>query len=307
MIVGLCPTFEPVDFAKGQDFGVKSVVEVSARANVITILAPGQHQYTIRTSNIEPNIKPGTVVAFAHGSNIHYNYIKSPEDHPAFMVAPEGPDHIVRREYTAGHDVPVVVVVEQDPRDDGWALVLAYTKALGAPRVSVIKAILKGEVETNLSGEQNVLMGGVNKLAEMGFEVLAGADYQPRIAYFEIYHELKILANLTNEGGLDRARWSRSDTARYGGYVNTVINEDYRKRMGYHLQRIQNGSFTRELIDDQDAGVPRLKELQEKYSNEHVETISSKLCTISSWNKDSIRDTGEADSFIDKIVHAQAQ
>ena len=265
VVVGLRPTSKSVDFAKEQGLEVKSVAEASAEADVIMILAPDQYQRTIWANDIEPNIKPGAAVAFAHGFNIHYGYIKPSEDHPVFMVAPKGPGHIVRREYAAGRGVPVVVA------------------------------------------EQNVLMGGVNKLVEMGFEVLTDAGYQPEIAYFEVCHELKMLVDLMNEGGLNKARWSCSDTAQYGDYVNTVINEDCRKRMEYHLQRIQDGSFAKEFIDDQDAGAPHFKELQEKYSNERIETVGPKLRAMFSWNKDGVKDADEANSFTGKIARAQVQ
>ena len=162
VVVGLRPTSKSVDFAKEQGLEVKSVAEASAEADVIMILAPDQYQRTIWANDIEPNIKPGAAVAFAHGFNIHYGYIKPSEDHPVFMVAPKGPGHIVRREYAAGRGVPVVVAVEQDPRGDGWALTLAYAKALGALRAGAIKTTFKEETETDLFGEQNVLMGGVN-------------------------------------------------------------------------------------------------------------------------------------------------
>ena len=170
-----------------------------------------------------------------------------------------------------------------------------------------IKTTFKEETETDLFGEQNVLMGGVNKLVEMGFEVLTDAGYQPEIAYFEVCHELKMLVDLMNEGGLNKARWSCSDTAQYGDYVNTVINEDCRKRMEYHLQRIQDGSFAKEFIDDQDAGAPHFKELQEKYSNERIETVGPKLRAMFSWNKDGVKDADEANSFTGKIARAQVQ
>ena len=278
VVVGLRPTSKSVDFAKEQGLEVKSVAEASAEADVIMILAPDQYQRTIWANDIE-----------------------------VFMVAPKGPGHIVRREYAAGRGVPVVVAVEQDPRGDGWALTLAYAKALGALRAGAIKTTFKEETETDLFGEQNVLMGGVNKLVEMGFEVLTDAGYQPEIAYFEVCHELKMLVDLMNEGGLNKARWSCSDTAQYGDYTNTVINEDCRKRMEYHLQRIQDGSFAKEFIDDQDAGAPHFKELQEKYSNERIETVGPKLRAMFSWNKDGVKDADEANSFTGKIARAQVQ
>ncbi|MGR4794366.1 ketol-acid reductoisomerase, partial [Bifidobacterium adolescentis] len=277
VVVGLRPTSKSVEHAKEQGLEVKSVPEAAAEADIIMILAPDQYQRTIWANDIEPNIKPGAAVAFAHGFNIHYGYIKPTEDHPVFMVAPKGPGHIVRREYANGRGVPVVVAVEQDPRGDAWDITLAYAKALGALRAGAIKTTFTEETETDLFGEQNVLMGGVNKLVEMGFEVLTDAGYQPEIAYFEVCHELKMLVDLMNEGGLNKARWSCSDTAQYGDYTNTVINEDCRKRMQYHLSRIQDGSFAKEFMDDQDAGAPKFKQLQEEYSHPHLETVGPKL------------------------------
>ena len=219
VVVGLRPTSKSVEHAKEQGLEVKSVPEAAAEADIIMILAPDQYQRTIWANDIEPNIKPGAAVAFAHGFNIHYGYIKPTEDHPVFMVAPKGPGHIVRREYANGRGVPVVVAVEQDPRGDAWDITLAYAKALGALRAGAIKTTFTEETETDLFGEQNVLMGGVNKLVEMGFEVLTDAGYQPEIAYFEVCHELKMLVDLMNEGGLNKARWSCSDTAQYGDYT----------------------------------------------------------------------------------------
>ena len=307
VVVGLRPTSKSVAFAKEQGLEVKPVGAAVAEADVIMILAPDQYQRTIWANDIEPNIKPGAAIAFAHGFNIHYGYIKPSEDHPVFMVAPKGPGHIVRREYAAGRGVPVVVAVEQDPRGDAWDITLAYAKALGALRAGAIKTTFTEETETDLFGEQNVLMGGVNKLVEMGFEVLTDAGYQPEIAYFEVCHELKMLVDLMNEGGLNKARWSCSDTAQYGDYTNTCIDEHVRERMEYHLKRIQDGSFAKEFIDDQDAGAPKFKALQEECSNVRIETVGPKLRAMFSWNKDAVKDADEANSFTGKIARAQVQ
>ena len=288
VVVGLRPTSKSVEHAKEQGLEVKSVPEAAAEADIIMILAPDQYQRTIWANDIEPNIKPS-------------------EDHPVFMVAPKGPGHIVRREYANGRGVPVVVAVEQDPRGDAWDITLAYAKALGALRAGAIKTTFTEETETDLFGEQNVLMGGVNKLVEMGFEVLTDAGYQPEIAYFEVCHELKMLVDLMNEGGLNKARWSCSDTAQYGDYTNTCIDEHVRERMEYHLKRIQDGSFAKEFIDDQDAGAPKFKALQEEYSNVRIETVGPKLRAMFSWNKDAVKDADEANSFTGKIARAQVQ
>ena len=300
VVVGLRPTSKSVEHAKEQGLEVKSVPEAAAEADIIMILAPDQYQRTIWANDIEPNIKPGAAVAFAHGFNIHYGYIKPTEDHPVFMVAPKGPGHIVRREYANGRGVPVVVAVEQDPRGDAWDITL-LTPRLWAPARRRIKTTFTEETETDLFGEQNVLMGGVNKLVEMGFEVLTDAGYQPEIAYFEVCHELKMLVDLMNEGGLNKARWSCSDTAQYGDYTNTVINEDCRKRMQYHLSRIQDGSFAKEFIDDQDAGAPKFKQLQEEYGNVRIESVGPKLRAMFSWNNGKDDDADMA-TFTGKIA-----
>ena len=283
VVVGLRPTSKSVEHAKEQGLEVKSVPEAAAEADIIMILAPDQYQRTIWANDIEPNIKPGAAVAFAHGFNIHYGYIKPSEDHPIFMVAPKGPGHIVRREYAA------------------WDITLAYAKALGALRAGAIKTTFTEETETDLFGEQNVLMGGVNKLVEMGFEVLTDAGYQPEIAYFEVCHELKMLVDLMNEGGLNKARWSCSDTAQYGDYTNTCIDEHVRERMQYHLQRIQDGSFAKEFIEDQDAGAPKFKALQEEYGNVRIETVGPKLRAMFSWNNGKDDDADMA-TFTGKIA-----
>ena len=307
VVVGLRPTSKSVEFAKEQGLEVKSVPEAAAEADIIMILAPDQYQAKIFKNDIEPNWKPGTALAFAHGFNIHYGYIKPSEDHPEFMVAPKGPGHIVRREYAAGRGVPVVVAVEQDPRGDAWQITLAYAKALGALRAGAIKTTFKEETETDLFGEQNVLMGGINHLCDMGFDVLTEAGYQPEIAYFEVFHELKMLVDLANEGGLNKARWSCSDTAQYGDYTCTVINEETKKRMEYQLKRIQDGSFAKEFMDDQAAGAPKFKELQEKFSHPHLETVGPKLRAMFSWNNQGVKDADEAQSFTGKIARAQVQ
>ena len=268
VVVGLRPTSKSVEHAKEQGLEVKSVPEAAAEADIIMILAPDQYQRTIWANDIEPNIKPGAAVAFAHGFNIHYGYIKPTEDHPVFMVAPKGPGHIVRREYANGRGVPVVVAVEQDPRGDAWDITLAYAKALGALRAGAIKTTFTEETETDLFGEQDVLMGGINHLCDMGFDVLTEAGYQPEIAYFEVCHELK---------------------------------------MQYHLKRIQDGSFAKEFMDDQAAGAPKFKKLQEEYSHPHLETVGPKLRAMFSWNNQVDADADMAESFNGKIARTQVQ
>ena len=204
VVVGLRPTSKSVEFAKEQGLDVKSVADAAAEADVIMILTPDQTQRKVWANEIEPNLKPGAAIC----SRTVQHPLRLASSRRRWiircLVAPKARPH-VRREYAAGRGVPVVVAVEQDPRGDGWALTLAYAKALGALRAGAIKTTFKEETETDLFGEQNVLMGGVNKLVEMGFEVLTDAGYQPEIAYFEVCHELKMLVDLMNEGGLNKA------------------------------------------------------------------------------------------------------
>ena len=307
VVVGLRPTSKSVEFAKEQGLEVKPVGEAVAEADVVMILLPDQYQAAVYKKDVEPNLKPGAALAFAHGFNIHYGYIKPSEDHPVFMVAPKGPGHIVRREYAAGRGVPVVVAVEQDPDGKTWPLCLAYAKALGALRAGAIKTTFTEETETDLFGEQDVLMGGINHLCDLGFDVLTEAGYQPEIAYFEVFHELKMLVDLANEGGLNKARWSCSDTAQYGDYTSTVITDETKKRMQYQLKRIQDGSFAKEFMDDQAAGAPKFKQLQEEYSNVRIEEVGPKLRAMFSWNNGPAKDQDEAESFNGKIARTQVQ
>ena len=306
VVVGLRPESKSVQYAKEQGLEVKPVGEAVAEADVVMVLVPDQVQRFVWRDEVEPNLKPHAAVAFAHGFNIHYGYVKPGAGHAVFMVAPKGPGHIVRREFEAGRGVPVVVAVEQDPQGDGWALTLAYAKALGALRAGAIKTTFKEETETDLFGEQDVLMGGINHLFELGFEVLTKAGYQPEIAYFEVFHEVKMLVDLAIEGGLNKARWSCSDTAQYGDYTSTVIDEHTRANMEHQLKRIQDGSFAKEFIADQDAGAPKFKQLQEEYSNLPIEQIGPKLRKMFAWNAETA-DADETESFTGKIARSQTQ
>ena len=300
VVVGLRPTSKSVEHAKEQGLEVKSVPEAAAEADIIMILAPDQYQRTIwpmtssRTSSRAQLLLSLTASTSTTATSSRPRIIRC-------SWSPRSPGHIVRREYANGRGVPVVVAVEQDPRGDAWDITLAYAKALGALRAGAIKTTFTEETETDLFGEQNVLMGGVNKLVEMGFEVLTDAGYQPEIAYFEVCHELKMLVDLMNEGGLNKARWSCSDTAQYGDYTNTCIDEHVRERMQYHLQRIQDGSFAKEFIEDQDAGAPKFKALQEEYGNVRIETVGPKLRAMFSWNNGKDDDADMA-TFTGKIA-----
>ena len=212
---------------------VKPIAKATAWADVVVVLAPDQVQAALYAEQIKPNIKPGSALLFSHGFNIHFGYIEPAADIDVVMVAPKGPGHTVRREFEAGRGVPVLVCVEQDASGQAWPLVLSYAKAIGGTRAGAIKTTFREETETDLFGEQTVLCGGVSQLIQYGFETLVEAGYQPEMAYFEVCHELKLIVDLINEGGISKQRWSCSDTAEYGDYISgpRVITPDVKAHM----------------------------------------------------------------------------
>lgn len=291
VVVGLRPTSKSVEFAKEQGLEVKPVGEAVAEADVVMILLPDQYQAKVYKEEVEPNLKPGAALAFAHGFNIHYGYIKPSEDHPVFMVAPKGPGHIVRREYAAGRGVPVVVAVEQDPDGKTWPLCLAYAKALGALRAGAIKTTFTEETETDLFGEQAVLCGGVCALMQAGFETLVEAGYDPRNAYFECIHEMKLIVDLIYQSGFAGMRYSISNTAEYGDYITgpKLITEETKKTMKKILSDIQDGTFAKEfLLDMSPAGKQVHFKAMRKLAAEHPsEKVGEEIRKLYSWNNES--------------------
>ena len=236
---------------------------------------------------IEPNLVPGDALFFAHGFNIRFGYITPPPGVDVCMVAPKGPGHLVRREYSEGRGVPVIVAVEKDETGNAWPLALAYAKAIGGLRAGGIKTTFTEETETDLFGEQAVLCGGMSALVESGFEVLTEAGYQPEVAYFECLHELKLIVDLMYEGGIAKQRWSISDTAEFGDYVSgpRIIDASVKQRMKEVLADIQSGAFAKRFIDDQDAGAPEFKAMRAKAEQHPIEETGRKLRGLMSWVK----------------------
>jgi ketol-acid reductoisomerase len=264
---------------------VLTVAESVKVADIVMILAPDQVQRALFTEEIEPNLKESAALAFAHGFNIRFGYIKPSSTHDIFMVAPKGPGHTVRREFQGGRGVPVVWAIEQDASGQAEQIALAYAKGIGGLRAGGIKTTFKEETETDLFGEQAVLCGGVSKLIQYGFETLVEAGYQPEIAYFEVCHELKLIVDLIVEGGISKQRWSISDTAEYGDYISgpRVINPSVKAAMKEVLADIQNGSFAKRFIEDQDNGAPEFKQLR-KLGEEHpIEAVGAELRKMYSW------------------------
>ncbi|XCB29612.1 ketol-acid reductoisomerase [Arcanobacterium hippocoleae] len=297
VVVGLREGSKSIPKAVEQGLEVASVEEAVKQADVVMILAPDQYQRTIYTEQIEPNLKPNAALFFAHGFNIRFGYIKPGAGHDVCMVAPKGPGHTVRRQFVEGRGVPNIVAVEQDASGNAWDLAFAYAKAIGGTRAGVIKTTFTEETETDLFGEQTVLCGGISKLIQYGFETLTEAGYQPEIAYFEVLHEMKLIVDLINEGGLSKMRWSISDTAEYGDYVSgpRVITPDVKENMKAVLDDIQNGVFAKRFIDDQNAGAPEFKDLRSAGEGHEIEKVGVELRKMFAWEaKDEDYTDGQA-------------
>jgi len=273
--------------AEAEGLRVVPVAQAVEEADLIMVLAPDQHQRHIYADSIEPNLVPGDALFFAHGFNIRFGYIKPPAGVDVCMVAPKGPGHLVRREYSEGRGVPVIVAVEKDESGQAWDLALSYARAIGGLRAGGIKTTFTEETETDLFGEQAVLCGGTSALVQAGFEVLTEAGYQPEVAYFECLHELKLIVDLMYEGGIAKQRWSVSDTAEFGDYVSgpRIIDASVKARMKEVLADIQSGAFAKRFIDDQDAGAPEFKALRAAGEAHPIEETGRKLRGLMAWVK----------------------
>ncbi|MBK8459360.1 MAG: ketol-acid reductoisomerase [Micropruina sp.] len=285
--VGLRPGSPSAAKAEAEGLRVLPVAEAVEEADLIMILAPDQVQRKVYAEEIAPHLVPGDALFFAHGFNIRFGYITPPAGVDVCMVAPKGPGHLVRREYTEGRGVPVIVAVEKDETGNAWPLALSYAKAIGGLRAGGIKTTFTEETETDLFGEQAVLCGGASALVMAGFEVLTEAGYQPEVAYFECLHELKLIVDLMYEGGIAKQRWSVSDTAEFGDYVSgpRVIDASVKERMKDVLADIQSGAFAKRFIDDQDAGAPEFKALRAKGEAHPIEETGRTLRGLMAWVK----------------------
>ncbi|MFD2472471.1 ketol-acid reductoisomerase [Amycolatopsis silviterrae] len=271
--------------AEEQGLRVLSVAEAAAEADVIMILAPDTKQRFIYDEHIAPNLKDGDALFFGHGFNIRYDLIKPPANVDVAMVAPKGPGHLVRRQFVDGKGVPCLIAVEQDASGNAQALALSYAAAIGGARAGVIKTTFTEETETDLFGEQAVLCGGASALVQTGFEVLTEAGYAPEIAYFEVLHELKLIVDLMYEGGIARQRYSISDTAEYGDLTRgpRVISPAVKEEMKKILGEIQDGTFAREWVAEDEAGRPKFTKLEEEGNQHPIEKTGKKLRDLMSW------------------------
>src|SRR4051794_29112940 len=273
--------------AEAEGLRVLTPAEACEEADLMMILAPDHIQRKLYAESVEPNLVDGDALFFGHGFNIRFGYIKPPAGVDVAMVAPKGPGHLVRREYTEGRGVPVLVAVENDASGKAWDLALSYAKGIGGLRAGGIKTTFTEETETDLFGEQAVLCGGMSELVMKGFEVLTEAGYQPEVAYFECLHELKLIVDLMYEGGIAKQRWSVSDTAEYGDYVSgpRLIDDSVKERMQEILADIKSGKFAQRFIDDQDAGAPEFKALRAKAEQHPIEETGRELRKLMSWVK----------------------
>ncbi|SFP25383.1 ketol-acid reductoisomerase [Amycolatopsis arida] len=271
--------------AEEEGLPVRTVAEAAAEADVIMILAPDTAQRHIYAEHIAPNLESGNALFFGHGFNIRYDLIKPPSDVDVIMVAPKGPGHLVRRQFVDGKGVPALVAVEQDATGEALALGLSYAKGIGGTRAGVIRTTFTEETETDLFGEQAVLCGGATALVQAGFETLTEAGYAPEVAYFECLHELKLIVDLMYEGGIARMRYSISDTAEYGDLTRgpRVINDQVKAEMRRILGEIQDGTFAREWVGEDEAGRPNYRALQEKGAAHPIEEVGGKLRGLMSW------------------------
>ncbi len=275
--------------AESEGLRVVTPAEAAAEADVIMILAPDTVQRSLYEKDVAPHLQDGDALLFGHGLNIRFGLITPPAGVDVAMVAPKGPGHLVRRQFVDGRGVPCLVAVEQDASGAALPLALAYAKAIGGTKAGVLRTTFTEETETDLFGEQAVLCGGASALVQAGFEVLTEAGYQPEVAYFECLHELKLIVDLMYEGGLAKMRWSISDTAEFGDYVTgpRIITPAVKDEMRKVLAEIQDGTFTKALIEDDDAGRPRMSAYREQHAAHPIEVTGATLRPMMAWIDDS--------------------
>jgi len=278
VIVGLAAGSKSRKLAEEAGFRVETVADAVKAADVVMVLVPDTAQKAVYDAEVEPNLKPGALLMFAHGFNIRFERIKPGASVDVGMVAPKGPGHLLRSVYVAGGGVPALFAVEQDPSGTARARTLAYARAIGATRAGVLETTFKEETETDLFGEQALLCGGVSALIKAAFETLVEAGYQPELAYFETMHELKLIVDLMYRGGLNFMRFSVSDTAEYGDYVSGPrVAEGVKATMKDVLGDIQSGAFANRWIAVQEAGGAEFQELRARDRDHQIEKVGAEL------------------------------
>ena len=290
VIIGLYEGSKSWAKAVAQGFEVYTAAEAAKKADIIMILINDELQAKMYKESIEPNLEPGNMLMFAHGFNIHFGQIVPPADVDVTMVAPKGPGHTVRSEYQAGKGVPSLIAVHQDATGKAQDIALAYALAIGGARAGVLETTFRTETETDLFGEQAVLCGGVCALMQAGYETLTEAGYDPRNAYFECIHEMKLIVDLIYQSGFEGMRYSVSNTAEYGDYITgpKIITEETKKAMKKVLSDIQDGTFAKDfLLDMSEAGGQAHFKAMRKLAAEHpAEVVGRDIRKLYSWNNE---------------------
>lgn len=283
--VGLRPGSTSAIKAENAGLAVKSVPEAVATADVVMILTPDEFQSQLYKNEIEPNLKEGATLAFAHGFAIHYNQVVPRADLDVIMVAPKAPGHTVRSEFVKGGGIPDLIAIFQDASGKAKELALSYASGVGGGRTGIIETTFKDETETDLFGEQAVLCGGAVELVKMGFETLTEAGYAPEMAYFECLHELKLIVDLMYEGGIANMNYSISNNAEYGEYVTgpRVINEESRKAMRQALKDIQDGEYAKKFILEGQTNYPSMTAYRRNNAAHPIEQVGEKLRAMMPW------------------------
>jgi ketol-acid reductoisomerase len=285
VIVGVRKSGSSFAKAKNAGIDVREVADAVKGADVVMILLPDETHAEVYQNEIEPNLKKGAMLAFAHGFNIHFKQIEPRADLDVIMIAPKGPGHLVRSTYTQGGGVPALIAVAQDASGKARDMALSYAAAIGAARGGVIETTFREECETDLFGEQVVLCGGLTALIQAGFETLTEAGYAPEMAYFECLHEVKLIVDLIYEGGIANMRYSISNTAEYGDFTRgpRIVTDETKAEMKRILREIQTGQFAKEFILENRAGAPTLKAMRRMGQEHQVETVGAKLREMMPW------------------------
>ena len=285
--VGLRKSGASWEKAKGAGLSIKEVAEAVKGADFVMMLMPDEHIADVYRSEVEPNIRKGATLGFAHGFNIHYGQVLPREDLDVVMIAPKAPGHTVRSTYAQGGGTPMLIAVHRDESGKARDLALSYAAAIGGARAGVIETTFKEETETDLFGEQTVLCGGCVELVKAGYEVLTEAGYAPEMAYFECLHELKLIVDLMYEGGIGTMNYSISNNAEYGEYVTgpKVITEETRNAMRAALARIQSGEYAKDFILENRAGAPTLRSRRRMTAEHPIEVVGERLRAMMPWIK----------------------
>lgn len=285
VVVGLYEGSKSWKKAESHGMKVMNTADAVKAADVVMMLIPDEKQAAVYKQDVAPNLQPGNALGFAHGFNIHFGQIVPPADVDVFMVAPKGPGHLVRRVFTEGAGVPCLVAVNQDATGGAYPLALAYAKGIGGTRAGVLDTTFREETETDLFGEQAVLCGGITALINAGYETLVEAGYKPESAYFECMHEMKLIVDLMYEGGMAKMRHSISDTAEYGDYMTgkRIITEDTKAAMKQVLAEIQDGTFAKKWLLENQVNRPQFNALRRKAAEHPIEKVGAQLRGMMSW------------------------